>query len=315
MVNINQTKTKILITGGLGFLGTALTDKLINLNYQVVIFDNYRWGNKNYYNKKVKIIKGDVRNKKDWEKIPKCDYVFHFGSPSSIVLFNKNLKECVDITIKGFINCIHWGISNKVKKIIYPSSGSVYGNNKKNTENRVSIPVNVYGKTKLICEQIAKTYEEKIPLLGLRIFAGFGPQEFHKNGFASVVTLIYKKMIVNKPPLIFGDGNQKRDFIYIDDIVKVCVAVLNNNITGIINVGSGQAISFNKVVFLFNLLLKKNIKSLYKKSPKNYFDSRKADISKLKNLLNYSPTSFKESLLKYLKAAQTFSNKKIVIIK
>lgn len=293
---------KILVTGGLGFIGKSLTSKLLkNKENAVYILDNFQNGKRDRYTNGATIIKGDVRNQYDWENISQVDYIYHLAAPSSVILFNKYPTESINTTIQGFLNCINWSLKNKVKKIIYASSGSVYGNIKENcSEAALPSPINAYGKTKLLCENIAKLYDKKIPILGLRIFAGFGPQEDQKGNFASVITLFYQQIIAGQNPVVFGDGSQKRDFIYIDDIVNILIICMNDRSQGILNVGSGASVSFNYIIKMLNVILKSNIKPHYVSSPPYYLLQTRADISKLKEKYsNIIP--FKEGLKRYIK--------------
>jgi len=307
---MNDLKNKkVLITGGLGFIGKSFTNNLLKNNVDIIIMDNFVLGKKDFYTKNATIIEGDVRNYKDWKKLPKCDYVFHLGAPSSIVLFNKNLSECVGITLQGLQNCFKWAIENNCEKVIYPSSGSIFGTTQGAcSETTFPSPQNSYGKTKLACEYIAKIYEDYIPSLGLRIFAGYGPQEDHKGEIASVVTLFLNDILQNKRPVIFGNGKQTRDFVYIDDILNVLYVSISKDLVGVLNVGSGEAISFNNIILEINRLLGKNIKPRYIKTPKNYLENTLCNTDLLVKVMRRNPFSFSLGIKKYL---EKFSPTKI----
>lgn len=295
---------KILITGGLGFIGKSLTNKLLqNKKNTIFILDNFQYGKKDIYTKGAIIFKGDVTNKQDWKKIPRADYVYHFAAPSSVVLFNKNPTESIYITIQGFLNCIDWALRNKVKKIIYASSGSVYGN-KSAKRTEIVTPTNIYGKTKLVCEHIAKLYEKQIPMLGLRIFAGYGPQEDQKGEFASVITLFYQWLKKKQKPIVYGDGLQKRDFIYINDIVNLLITVAHNETTGLLDVGSGKSVTFNQVVSILNNYLKLNIIPQYVSAPSHYLLNTKADVLLMKKLCPHI-TPLENGIAQYVQALRS----------
>lgn len=295
-------KRKILITGGLGFLGKSLAYKLQeNGNNDVLIMDNFESSKPDHYTKKAKVLRGDVRNKADWDMLPSVDYVFHFAAPSSIISFNKAPKESIKTTLDGMTHCIEWAIRNSIKKLIYPSSGSVYGSIQDTcSEDGQVMPLNLYGKTKLECERIAQKYAANIPLLGLRIFAGFGPQEDQKGELASVITLFMKKLLEKQAPIVYGDGSQTRDFIYIDDIVTVLCKVMDNPTVGVLNVGSGQETSFNEVLSILQETLGITIPTHYVDPPKNYIYSTHANVSKLKALLP-NPLSVQEAISRMIK--------------
>lgn len=292
---------RVLVTGGAGFVGSRLAKRLSEENAHVVVLDNFSSGKKEKIPTSCEIIKGDVSNKKFLGKIGDIDFVFHFGAPSSVILFNKNPKSCVHVTINGFMNILEWAKTIGIKKLIYPSSGSVYGNTPlPQSEDIQPKPANLYGICKLTCELIAKKYDD-IPSVGLRIFAGYGPGDEQKGDFASIITLFLNSIMNNRPPVIYGNGEQSRDFVYIDDIVKAIVRSAEGNIkNGIINVGSGKAYSFNEIVDVINHLLEKNIKPLYIDKPVHYLENTLADIKKMKKLLGITPINLREGLKKYL---------------
>lgn len=297
---------KILVTGGFGFIGKSFIKKICNYCKSIFILDNL----KNSFIdeeiikfKNIKFFNFDIRNKKKFKNIPDVDYVYHLAAPSSIILFNKNKEESVDITIKGFLNIINFSIKRKIKKLIFPSSGSVYGaNDFPYSENILSpTPINIYGKTKLACEYLMRIYDNDLDYVSMRIFAGFGPEENHKGEIASVVTLFLNKILKNESPVIWGDGSQTRDFIWIDDIVDAMINVTFNDFKGILNVGSGVSISFNEVIDLINKALNKNIKPIYVKKPVNYLESTKSNITLLKKILGRKPNDPRKKIIEYAK--------------
>lgn len=304
---------KILVTGGLGFIGKSLIKKIFKYAQYIFILDNLSWSkiDKDIIKlKNIKFIKGDVRDKKIFYKIAKVDYVYHLAAPSSIILFNKNWQECVDITLNGFLNVINYSIKNKIKKIILPSSGSVYGAIDSPFNEKITNPhpVNIYGKTKLVCEYMTKIYEDKMDFVVLRIFAGFGPEENHKGEIASVITLFLKKIIQNESPIIYGNGMQKRDFVWIDDILDAMVNVTFSNFKGILNIGSGISISFNEVVNLINKTLKKNIKPKYIEKPVNYLENTQSNINLLRKILGRKPYNPRKKIIEYAQSIKLNNN-------
>ncbi len=306
---------RILITGGFGFIGKSFIKRIIADTKYVFILDDLSCSNvdkKIIEAKNLRFIKGDVRNRKVFDYIPKVDYVVHLGSPSSIILFNKDTQNCIETTINGLLNVIDFSIKNKVKKMIFPSSGSVYGSNDYPYSETIENPhpINIYGKTKLTCEYIAKIYHNKLPIVILRIFAGFGPEENHKGEIASVVTLFVKDIINNKTPIVFGDGFQERDFVWIDDIVDTLIQVMVNNYVGILNVGSGVSISFNEDIRLINQALGENIKPKYINKPTNYLENTKSDINLLVRILKRKPFDPRAKIFEYAKTLYQNSNSK-----
>lgn len=299
------SRKKFLVTGGAGFLGSAIANRLHYKNSKVIILDDFSIGQKDNIIFQCDIIKGNVADD-DWmHKIHDVDYILHFAAPSSVVLFKKSPNKCLLDTVVGITNVFEYAIQHGVKKVVYPSSSSVYGNTSlPQSETTDTMPCNLYGVAKLTCEHIARLYSDVLPSVGLRIFAGYGPGERHKGNIASVITLFTEAILRSSQPIIFGDGTQSRDFIYVDDIVEVVLRSIENSFSGIVNVGSGESHTFNEVVGLLNHLLGKNIRPRYVDKPAQYFEHTLADITKMKNVLEFSPMSFEDGLKKYLEAKE-----------
>jgi UDP-glucose 4-epimerase len=292
---------RILVTGGAGFIGSHLVKSLVDEKADVVVVDNFSEGKRHNIPEGCCVVKGDIRNRKVLDEVGPVDYVFSFGAPSSIVLFNKRPVDCVDITICGFINVLEWAKNVKVKKVVYPTSGSVYGSAPvpQGEEDRV-LPMNLYGVAKLACEQIARLYSGRISTVGLRIFAGYGPGEEHKGDSASPITLFLKSIIKDKRPIVYGNGTQSRDFVYIDDVVEAIIRAAERNVVGVINVGSGKAYSFNEVIDCINKSLNKNIEPIYVDKPVNYLEKTQANTARMKKALGLTPLDLREGLHRYL---------------
>ena len=181
------------------------------------------------------------------------DILFHFASPSSEIIFKENMDYCFRETINSFLEMVSFCKTNHIK-LIYPSSATVY--------NKVS----AYGRCKACCEEIHQAYGGDI--LGLRIFAGYGPEEKHKEGYSSIVYEFCKKMKNGERPVIWGDGTQTRDFVFIDDIVKTIMSNIDS--VGFIDIGTGVNTSFNEVVATINKVLGTSIEPIYVEKPVNY---------------------------------------------
>lgn len=184
----------------------------------------------------------------------KDDYFFFFGSPSSQILFNED-SGCIRETIEPFLDACDYCKRHRLK-LIFPSSATVYNNN------------NSYSRTKSALEDIVEAYG--IDYLAFRIFAGYGPGEEHKKDYASVIYQWIKQMKKGERPVIFGDGKQTRDFVYITDIVDNIVNNLDKS--GVIDIGTGINTSFNEIVKIINKELNTNIKPKYIGKPVNYIN-------------------------------------------
>lgn len=181
--------------------------------------------------------------------------IFFFGSPSSVILFNKNLDYCFRETINSFLEVCSLAKQNNAY-LIYPSSATV--NNKNNS----------YARCKAALEEIAQGYG--IKSLGLRIAATYGPGEEHKGEYASIVYQWCKQMKSGIAPTIWGDGTQTRDFIYIDDVIDNLMMFVDNQDEGIYEIGTGINTSLNEVVATINKVLGTDIKPKYIPKPDSY---------------------------------------------
>jgi|SRR3990167_1071129 len=271
-----------VVTGGAGFIGQNIVKQLITDKAEVIVIDNFSYNaSRANVHDEASIIEGDIRDEKVFGKISKkIDYFFHFAAPSSITLFKKDLRECVDVTIHGFMNAISFCSKNNAR-LIYPSSGSVYAGTpipQAESSEIKYVALNHYAKAKLALEYVQKAYGDTCNSLGVRIFAGYGPSEAHKGDFASVIYIFCKQILNGQSPVIFGDGKQKRDFVYIDDLMESILTLGQNCQEPIVNIGSGKNVSFNEIVRIINNIAKKDIKAEYVKKPGVYLEETLADV-------------------------------------
>lgn len=293
----------VLVTGAAGFIGSHIVKKLLSEGSYVIALDNLLYGKREKIPNDVnEFVLGDVCDRNTLNRLPSVDYLFHFASPSSVVLFNKAPERCFYNTVLGFLNVLEWAKNRGVKTLLYASSGSVYGNTSlPQSEAQIPQPVNLYGIAKYLCEKLAQEYSNRVPIICLRIFAGYGPGEEHKGEFSSVVSLFLRNILAGEPVTVYGDGSQKRDFVYIDDIIAAAISAVEREIYDeIINVGSGKSYSFVELAELIGKMTGKEVKFKYIPKPINYLENTLADVKKLKLLLGIEPKDLKEGLRKYL---------------
>ena len=305
---------KVLITGISGFIGSNLGKELLNQGADIYSIDNFSYIDADMAKKKlnflnqIKIIEGDVSQKETWTKVPSdIEYIFHFAGPSSITLFKKNPEKCYNETVYGLWNVLEFAKNNSVKKVIYPSSGSNYaGNDMPHTESISIKPRNLYAASKVACEALAHSYSDFVKSVGLRIFGGYGPGEEWKKDFGSVIYLFIKDYLAGKAPEIWGDGSQTRDFIHIKDIVKSIIKASEIDHKGIINVGTGKAISFREILEIIKKQTNLEINPFFIPKETNYVENLQADTTNMKNLLEIdalSPEDGIKDFINYLKAS------------
>ena len=294
---------KILITGIYGFLGKHLAIKLHDNNEIIGI--NLPNKSKNLQKEldNITIIEGDVSENNTLEKINSdIDLILHFGSPTSVILFKRDPTRHFNNTINGMKNILEFAKKNSVKKLIYPSSASVYAKNSPpHTENIIPKPSNPYGSAKVECENLAHSYNDTVNSIGLRIFAVYGPGEETKQNLSSVINLFLGDVKNSRKPVIFGDGTQTRDFIYVDDAISAIINSTELPQQGIINVGSGISTSFNLVIEKIGNIVEKKIKPVYVKKESNYVEKLQADTKLMESTLKIHPLSIELGISKFAK--------------
>jgi UDP-glucose 4-epimerase len=293
---------KILVTGGAGFIGSHLVDKLIKLGYRVVVIDNLSTGKKENINKKAKFYKIDICSPKIGEifKKEKPEIVFHLAALPRVPLSVKDPVLTSRVNVLGTINIFKASADSKVKRVIFASSSSVYGDQKKLPlkEDMHPNPISPYGLQKYVCEQFAKLFSNlyKIPIVSLRYFNVYGPRIDFDSEYSLVIGKFLKLKAEGKPLTIYGDGNQTRGFCYVDDVVEANIlAMESKKIRGgeVINIGSEKSHSINYLAKLIGGKVK-----YLPPRPGDVLHTR-ADISLAKKLLNWSPkVSLEEGLEK-----------------
>ena len=283
---------KILVTGGCGFIGSHLCEKLIDLKYDVTVLDNLSTGrleNIKDFKNKLKFYKVNIKNKKVIEKYFKnIDIVFHLAALADIVPSIQNPKNYYESNVTGTFNVVSLSVKHKVKKIIYTASSSCYGISKKFPTDELEKldPKYPYALTKLLGEQILMHWSKvyKISVISLRLFNVYGPKSRTSGTYGAMFGTFLAQKISNKPFTVVGNGKQSRDFTYVSDIIDALIIASKSKIfNDIFNVGSGQTVSVNYIV---KLLKGKRVK--IPKRPGEP-DITFANIKKIKKVLNWKP--------------------------
>ncbi len=301
---MTNSKKTILVIGGAGFIGSHLSEAFLNLGHRVIVIDNFSTSAIKKIGKTLKIYKTDIENINKVRKIfkkEKPDIVYHLAGAI-------NLRR--QITDPLFINSLNFlertkiildcCKENKVKKFIFLSSGGAIYDNAKiipTPENYPAHPTSLYGLANLMIEEYIKLYdkEHRLDYTILRLSNVYGPRQWKTGIIPSIIIKLLKK----EKPIIYGDGNQSIDFVYINDVISACILTISKGKKEIYNVGSGKDVSINKIFSMIKEILNLKIKPKYKKSTKE--ESRKSalDIRKIKKELGWqSKTSFKEGLLR-----------------
>ena len=243
---------KFAVTGGAGFVGNNIVKLLINEGHEVIVIDNLHTGKlKNLEGvlEKIKFYKIDIRDKNELEKILNdVDGIFHEAALTIVQESFVKQDEYFDVNVKGTENIFE--IAKKYNiKVVFASSSSIYGDSKEVpiNENSSKNPINPYGETKLQDEILAKKYSNQgVKIIGLRYFNIFGKGQ--TGSYAGVITKFLKNIELKKPLIIYGQGNQIRDFIHVKDIAEANFTIMTSDIgQGFFNIGTGKANSINEL--------------------------------------------------------------------
>lgn len=278
----------ILITGGLGFIGSNIANELLDEN-EVLILDNLSTGKinnlKDANHENLKIVKEDIRNTDLNDLTSNIDYIFHLAAMASVPLSIDEPVECSDINVNATIKLLKSAVDNDVKKIIFSSSSSVYGQNKnmplKETEQ--PMPMSPYAASKASCELYLKAFYDSYGLnyVSLRYFNVFGPGQDKNSQYAAVIPNFISSILEGKQPEIYGDGEQTRDFIFIKDVVRANVNAAESDFNGIINVASGEKLSINQLYEIVRKTLNSDMQPKYLPERQGDIKHSLADISNL----------------------------------
>jgi nucleoside-diphosphate-sugar epimerase len=303
---------KILVTGGTGFIGSQLVDRLLNEGSEVTVIDNLDTGRleniaHNQDNKKFHFIKGDIRDfNLVKEAMKDIDVVFHEAALASVTLSVENPVLTNSINVTGTLNLLKASSDLHVKRFIFASSAAIYGGTTtpQKREDMTPNPASPYGVSKLAAENYAKLFYKVYGLetVSLRYFNVYGPrQRFDiQSAYGGAITIFTNRLLKNMPPIIYGDGNQTRDFVYIQDVVEANMLALNTkNAAGeVLNIGTGTNVSLNQVAnTLKEILNRKDLKNVNADPRPTDIRHGYADISRAQKILGYNPRySFEEGL-------------------
>lgn len=296
----------ILITGGLGFIGSHIADKLIADN-NIIIIDNQSTGHlknlKNPNHENLKIINQDICNTNFDDLTSNIDYIFHLAAMANVPLSIKYPIKCSEINLNSTIKLLKSAADNDVKKVIFSSSSSVYGTNKNMPlkETEYLRPISPYAASKASCELYLKSFYESYDLnyTSLRYFNVFGPRQSLNSEYASAIPNFINAILTNTQPVIYGDGEQTRDFIYIDSVVEANIAASKSDYNGIVNVASGVNISINELYELIRQLLKSDLKPKYLPKRPGDIKHSHADITNISKInMEIKQNNFKKEIEK-----------------
>ncbi len=299
--------SRVIVTGGAGFIGSHLAGELAKRGYQVIILDNLSKGRLSNIepvlkNGSAEFVQGDITNLPLLMKLfSGADYVFHQAAIPSVPFSIKSPRTSHNANITGTMNVLLAAKDKGIKKVVYASSSSVYGDTPilPKVEDMIPNPLSPYAVTKLTGEYYCKVFHEIYGLntVCLRYFNVYGPRQDPNSPYAAVISLFINNVSTGKSPIIFGNGEQSRDFTYVKDVAEANILAVESNATGIFNLGSSQSVTINRLAQLvIKLVGNSTIKPVYKDPRPGDITHSLADISKARAFGYYPKYSLEVGL-------------------
>jgi len=300
--------SRVLVTGGAGFIGSHVVDRLLTEDLDVIVLDNLQGGREENINSHIgedgfRFVRGDVRDVTLVRELVKnVDAVVHHAALISVPKSIMNPVLTDDVNVRGTLNLLKASADSNVKRFVYASSCAVYGETEglPLKEDERLRPLSPYGVSKLAAEQYMRVFYEIFGLetICLRYFNAYGPRQVQSE-CSGVITHFLKNLRENRSLMIFGDGKQTRDFVHVRDIVEANVLTLErNDIAGeTFNIATGVPTTINKLAKILIEVTRKNVKLVHSELRKGDIKHSYADVSKAKKKLQYTPKiSLKEGL-------------------
>ena len=267
---------KAVVTGGAGFIGSHLAEELARRSYQVIIIDDLSTGKMEnteqlLKNGSVEFVRGSITDLSLLQKVFQgAGYIFHQAAVPSVPRSIENPLTSNEANVTGTLNVLLAARDNGVSKVVYASSSSVYGDTPTlpKSEDMLPNPQSPYAVSKLTGEYYCRVFQEvyQLPTVCLRYFNVYGPRQDPNSQYAAVIPRFISRVSQGNPPIIFGDGEQTRDFTFIKDVVEANILAVESDVTGIFNIGKGENISLNRLAELVIRLLGGNVKPVYEES-------------------------------------------------
>jgi nucleoside-diphosphate-sugar epimerase len=291
---------RYLVTGGAGFIGSNTVDELVRRGHGVVVLDDLSSGKEDNLaevRSKITFMKGSITDIEAVQKaMVQADYVIHLAARTSVP---RSVKDPVDtnrINVDGTLNVLVAARDNKVKRVVFAASSSAYGDTPTlpKSEDMQPVPISPYGVSKYVGELYAQTFGRCYGLenVCLRYFNIFGPRQDPDSPYSGVLSRFSTAFLDSAPPVVFGDGEQTRDFTYVENAVQAnilaCEAPSASGRT--FNVGTGHAVSLNQVLEMLQKASGKKLETKYEPAREGDIRDSLADIRLAKEFLGYEPT-------------------------
>jgi len=293
---------RVLVTGGGGFIGANLANKLAENNDVIALDDGYL-GTPENVSEDVEYVEQSVLD----DDLPTdVDVVFHLAALSSYAMHEDNPTHGARVNVEGFVNTVEQARDDGCDTVVYASTSSIYGSRTEPSPEDMDVTVNTgYEASKMARETYAEYFQNHydLTLAGMRFFSvyqGYGGAEEHKGEYANVIAQFADDLASGDAPKLYGDGEQTRDFTHVDDIVRGLVLAAEHELNGVYNLGTGEAYDFNTVVEMLNDELGTDIEPEYVENPipeDVYVHDTCADFSRMHDATGWEPEiSFEEGI-------------------
>ena len=264
---------KYVVTGGAGFIGSSIVEAIAG-SHEVVVIDNFSSGkseNTTRFPDDVLVVRGSITDLPLLKEAFKgAEGVFHLAAIASVAKSVDDPRATHDTNLTGTLNVLLAARDCGVRKVVFSSSSAVYGDEKTlpKREHMPPAPLSPYAVSKLAGEYYCSVFSELfgVKTVSLRYFNVYGPRQDPHSEYAAVIPKFITRLIDNQPPLIFGDGMQTRDFVYIKDVVQANLLAMQSSATGTFNIGSGQKIDLNTLASTLARLMKVSLQPIYEKA-------------------------------------------------
>jgi UDP-glucose 4-epimerase len=296
-----------LVTGGAGFIGSNIAEKLVNSGENVRVIDNFLTGkreNMTTFIDKIDFVEGDIRDLDTVSRTMKdVDYIIHQAALPSVPKSVDLPIESNEHNTNGTLNILYAAKENKVKRVVYAASSSAYGDQPQSpkVETMLPMPMSPYAVNKLAGEHYCAAFTTVYGLetVALRYFNVFGPRQDPTSFYSAVIPKFISALLQNESPTIFGDGEQSRDFTYIDNVVETNLLACKKNGVGgqMFNVACGESFTLNQLCQELQNIMGTSIEPVYEAARVGDVKHSLADIEKAKRLLGFEvKVSFKDGL-------------------
>ncbi|MBN1122399.1 MAG: NAD-dependent epimerase/dehydratase family protein [Anaerolineae bacterium] len=306
---------RVLVTGGAGFIGSALANHLVRAGHEVRVIDNLTAGDPDRLDPAVLFTRGDVADiPKLWTLLQDVSCVYHLAARVSVPQSMKYPRDYNHVNVGGTVSVMEAMRDAGVERVVLASSGAVYGNQMENplVEEMTPDPDSPYAVSKFAAETYVRTIGTLwgIETVSLRIFNAYGPGQQLPASHAPVVPRFLKAALSNASLVVFGDGNQTRDFVYIDDVVDalIAAAAAPDVDRQVINVGSGTGTSINGLIAAIGETVGKHLEPIYNQGQSGGVGRMCADLTRARSLLGFKPqTGLMEGLQRIIEEDSRFT--------